>query len=126
MVLMVVMTLVSVLAGCVRSQIVPSTAVDGTTCTFTYISASASSVNLAGDFNNWDSASLPMKKIDGKTWIMRIQLEKGVYQYQFIVDHETPVPPPHAAAYAADGFGGKNGIVIVPGGLPGVQKRVTD
>ncbi len=125
-VLLVVILMGSALIGCVSGQIIPNTAVDGTSCTFTYESVSASAVSLVGDFNNWDPASLPMRKAGGKTWILRIQLPQGIYQYRFIVNHDTPVTPPHAQDYASDGYGGRNAVVIVKGRLPGQEKRVTE
>ena len=112
--------------GCAGGPIVPNAVTYNNTCTFTYESSSAESVNLAGDFNDWDPASLPMQKLDRGTWVLRIHLAEGIYHYQFIVNHDIRVVPPHADAYASDGFGGKDGIVLVGGVLHGEEKNVTE
>ena len=112
--------------SCAGGLIVPNAVMHNNTCTFTYESSSAVSVNLTGDFNNWDPASLPMQKLDRKTWVLRMHLAEGIYHYQFIVNHDTRVVPPHADAYASDGFGGKDGIVLVGRGLHGEEKHVTE
>ncbi|MGC9027644.1 MAG: isoamylase early set domain-containing protein [bacterium] len=99
--------------GCAHEQILPSTVVNETSCRFTYKNSTANAVNLAGSFNNWDPSSLPMSKIDKNTWSVTINLAPGVYYYQFVINGKTWVVPPYAQAYAEDGFGGKNGVVII-------------
>ncbi len=55
----------------------------------------AKSVNLAGDFNDWDSSSLPMKRrVDG-WWFLQVPLTHGHHQYRFLVDGK-PMLDPHA------------------------------
>ena len=122
----VLLSIVIFLCSCAGGQIVPNAVLYNNTCTFIFESPAAASVNLIGDFNNWDPVSLPMKKQDGKTWVLRMHLAEGIYHYQFIVNHDTPVVPPHADAYASDGFGGRDGIVLVGRGLRGEEKHVTE
>jgi 1,4-alpha-glucan branching enzyme len=102
--------------SCAGGQIIPNVVIYNNTCTFTYESASAKSVNLTGDFNSWDTSSLPMKKVDSKTWVLRMHLNKGIYHYQFIINKDKRVVPPYADAYSSDGFGGKNGVLIIGNG----------
>ncbi|MEL7118800.1 MAG: serine hydrolase [Bacteroidota bacterium] len=45
----------------------------------------ASSVSVAGSFNEWSSSSMPMLKKNG-VWTTTIQLEPGTYSYYFVVD----------------------------------------
>lgn len=45
----------------------------------------ASSVMLAGSFNDWNPEALAMKKTDSG-WIARLRLSPGKYWYKFIVD----------------------------------------
>lgn len=54
--------------------------------TFTYPQKNARSVFVAGDFNNWDTSALPMKK--GKTgFTATVELDPDQdYQYRFWVD----------------------------------------
>lgn len=52
----------------------------------------ARSVQLVGDFNDWNSLSHPMSRKNGR-WIGRIDLESGTYGYKFIVDGVWIVDP---------------------------------
>ena len=46
----------------------------------------ADKVNLAGDFNNWDMESLPMKKLKNGDYTASIDPEKGrEYQFKYII-----------------------------------------
>jgi 1,4-alpha-glucan branching enzyme len=46
----------------------------------------AGEVFLAGEFNSWDSLSLPMKKDKQGFWKTKIKLSPGRYEYKFLVD----------------------------------------
>jgi 1,4-alpha-glucan branching enzyme len=46
----------------------------------------AKEVFLAGDFNQWDTRSLPMKRDDQGIWKLKTQLVSGRYEYKFFVD----------------------------------------
>ena len=47
----------------------------------------AQTVNLAGDFNNWDKENTVMKFDEKtKTFSAEIELEKGVHQFRYIFD----------------------------------------
>jgi 1,4-alpha-glucan branching enzyme len=46
----------------------------------------AREVFLAGEFNSWDSQSLPMKKDKQGFWKTKIKLSPGRYEYKFLVD----------------------------------------
>ncbi len=55
---------------------------------------SAKGVFLAGEFNNWDAVSLPMKKEGDGFWAAKISLKPGRYEYRFWVNgarHDDPV-----------------------------------
>jgi len=112
-------------SGCTHEQIIPNTLVRHNTCVFTYQSNRAKTVNLVGSFNNWDPVNLPMRRTEEKTWVISIALPDGVYYYQFVIDGKTWVVPPHADAYEEDGFGGKNGVVIIINGFKKDHKNVT-
>lgn len=47
--------------------------------------SNACHISLAGEFNDWNSLSLPLVRRDGR-WICNIPLEEGVYEYKFVVD----------------------------------------
>jgi len=73
----------------------------------------ASSVALAGDFNEWTpTIELADPDRDG-TWSGRVALEAGVHEYMFVIDGTEWRPDPNALSYAADGFGRRNSVVAV-------------
>lgn len=72
----------------------------------------AKSVSLVGDFNGWDPSVHPMTRGDGGWWEVGITLPAGSYQYAYRVDGVT-VTPPDAEVIVDDGFGGRNGVIVV-------------
>lgn len=80
----------------------------------------ASSVHLAGEFNDWSDSARPMADEDGDgTFETILSLEPGRYAYKFVVDG-TWKEDPNASEYVDDGYGGKNSIVEVTAG-EGIQ-----
>lgn len=76
----------------------------------------ASSVSVAGDFNEWTPTLLEDVDGDG-VWSGRIRLQPGVHEYMFVLDGSTWVTDPNAERYADDGFGNRNAVLAVaPGG----------
>jgi 1,4-alpha-glucan branching enzyme len=53
----------------------------------------ARSVNLTGDFNEWDASSLPMKRRPDGWWFLQVPLTHGHHQYQFLVDGRPMLDP---------------------------------
>jgi 1,4-alpha-glucan branching enzyme len=52
-----------------------------------FISApGAESVSLAGNFNDWNPNSLPMKRDEKGNWKVTVDLASGRYEYRFLVD----------------------------------------
>ncbi|HPT54997.1 MAG TPA: glycoside hydrolase family 13 [Fervidobacterium sp.] len=72
----------------------------------------ATSVFLAGNFNNWSTSAMPMQLVDG-VWQIAITLEPGSYQYKFVINGTTWKEDPEAPSYVDDGFGGKNGAFVL-------------
>jgi 1,4-alpha-glucan branching enzyme len=54
---------------------------------FILFAPEASNVSLAGDFNSWDTQSLPMKKDKKGTWKVKTKLSPGRYEYKFFMDN---------------------------------------
>ena len=75
--------------------------------------ADASSVVVAGDFNGWSPTAHPMRRA-GDMWTSVIALPPGEYLFMYIVDGTSWMTPPNAAEVVPDGFGGRNGKVVVP------------
>ena len=79
---------------------------------FRFSDPDAGEVTLVGDFNGWNPGIHPMLKTTGDEWTVAVDLAPGIWRYALIVDGQW-VTPPEAAQYEDDGFGGKNGVVIV-------------
>ncbi|HLK29811.1 MAG TPA: hypothetical protein VKT28_14630 [Puia sp.] len=52
----------------------------------------ARTIFLAGDFNNWNPGTLPMKR-EGNEWFCSIHLSTGKHLYKFIVDGKWIIDP---------------------------------
>jgi 1,4-alpha-glucan branching enzyme len=72
----------------------------------------AQRVSVAGDFNGWDTDSLPMKRDQGGTWRTKISLAPGRYEYRFFVDG-TWQEDPDTDERVANPFGDQNCVRIV-------------
>jgi 1,4-alpha-glucan branching enzyme len=56
------------------------------TVEFTFLAPEAREVFLAGEFNGWDTQSLPMKKSKGGIWKTKVKLSPGRHEYKFFAD----------------------------------------
>lgn len=73
----------------------------------------ATSVAVAGDFDDW-AASFPLEDLDGDgVWSGRVPVRPGVHAYMFLVNGSTWMTDPNAERYAEDGFGNRNAILAV-------------
>ena len=59
----------------------------------------AKSVNLMGDFNDWNPKSLPMQRRADGWWFIQVPLTHGHHHYLFLVDG-TPTLDPSATGTA--------------------------
>ncbi len=76
---------------------------------FRFYDPHASTVYLAGNFNNWDPTSIPMIKKDG-LFEVSLELGPGTYYYKFVINGERWVEDPLNPGQVPDGFGGKNSV----------------
>jgi len=72
----------------------------------------ANQVFLAGDFNNWNVQSHPMKKAGNGSWNKSLFLQEGSYEYKFVVDDQW-VTDPNNERQCENCFGSQNNIVRV-------------
>ncbi len=77
--------------------------------TFSYDNATASSVMVAGQFNNWTGTSMTKS---GSTWTTTLTINPGAYGYKLIVDGIWQVDPANPFT-VPDGFGGYNSRLVV-------------
>ena len=74
----------------------------------------ARSVALAGSFNQWSTVSHPLVPATTPgVWTTVVPLPPGEHLFMFVVNGEEWLSPAVAEDYADDGFGSKNGIVVV-------------
>jgi 1,4-alpha-glucan branching enzyme len=76
--------------------------------------AEAKSVALVGQFNQWSASSHPLSK-DARSgmWTVVVPLPPGEHAFMYVVDGTQWITPPLADDFVDDGFGAKNGVVIV-------------
>jgi 1,4-alpha-glucan branching enzyme len=53
---------------------------------FSLRSPEAREVFVAGDFNGWDTGTVPLKKGEGGVWKTKLKLPSGRYEYKFFKD----------------------------------------
>jgi 1,4-alpha-glucan branching enzyme len=76
-------------------------------------------VNVAGEFNAWNTGADPMaKQADGSFTLLK-NLPPGRYPYKFVIDGGTWKEDPTAREFVDDGFGGKNSVLTVSGAATG-------
>ena len=81
---------------------------------FTFANASAKSVSVVGNFNDWSATANPLTRSgSGALWSAVVALPPGEHLLMFLVDGKGWVVPPLAEDYVDDGFGSKNGVVVV-------------
>jgi 1,4-alpha-glucan branching enzyme len=80
--------------------------------TFSLDAADAREVYLAGEFNGWNPAEMPMKKsADGK-WKKQISLPPGEFEYKFLVDDQWIEDPENIRA-RPNCFGTWNSLINI-------------
>ena len=76
------------------------------------VAPSAHSVSVAGTFNGWQPAAMPLRPTPAGEWMGELKLPAGRYEYLFVVDGEW-LPDPAAREAVANPFGGMNSVVSV-------------
>ena len=79
---------------------------------FTCHAPLARQVFLAGDFNNWNTAAIPLQKDAAGLWRVTIPLPPGQHAYKFVVDGQWQADPANPDR-VKDGFGGYNSVKTV-------------
>ena len=80
---------------------------------FSLVHPAARTVALAGSFNEWSTSSHPLSRQASGLWTLVVPLPPGEHPFMFVVDGQQWISPPIAEDYADDGFGTRNGIVVV-------------
>lgn len=73
----------------------------------------AASVNVIGDFNQWqENQSIPLKKDSDGLWNVELSLQPGRYEYLFIVDGAKRTDPQNPNK-TQNSYGGENSVLMV-------------
>jgi len=75
----------------------------------------AHAVSLVGDFNNWDPAANPMKRLKSGEFKLTLDLESGrEYHFRYLIDDRTWENDWEADKYLPSGFQhAENSVVVV-------------
>ena len=81
---------------------------------FSLSAPQAQGVSTAGDFNQWNPSSHPMKMDEEGIWRISLALNPGQYEYRFFVDGEWKNDP-HGGPFVKNplGMGTSNSLKIV-------------
>ena len=70
------------------------------------VAETAKSANLVGDFNDWDTAAIPMKKARGGSYHVSLELEAGKeYQFRYLLDNQRWENDINADKFVPSGYG---------------------
>jgi 1,4-alpha-glucan branching enzyme len=75
--------------------------------------AASKSLAVVGDFNNWDPAANPMKRLKSGGWSTTVRLAPGSYRFRYYADNGEWKNDPAADGYESSDMGGENCIVNV-------------
>lgn len=73
----------------------------------------ASTVSLAGTWNDWSETAQPLIRGEGDVFYLVVPLAPGQYEYQFVVDGQRWQPDPAAPLARDDGFGQRNSVLTI-------------
>ena len=79
---------------------------------FEFTHPTASTVCIAGTFNNWQPQAKPMQTTKKGSWIKETNLAPGTYEYCLVVDGQF-IPDPLACETIPNPFGGLNSVLKV-------------
>ena len=90
----------------------PNTAAQLVSVHFTFDHPTATSVCVAGTFNNWHPTTKAMQAVGSGHWLKEAFLPPGDYEYCLVVDGQW-MPDPRAPKTVPNPFGGNNSILNV-------------
>jgi 1,4-alpha-glucan branching enzyme len=79
---------------------------------FNFSAPQARGVYIAGDFNQWNTFSHPLKQDESGTWRVSLALNPGPYEYRFFVDGEWQNDS-SCSSFVENPFGTSNCLKIV-------------
>ncbi len=79
---------------------------------FEFSTPEAQEVFVTGEFNNWDTKAIPLKKNANGMWKITIPLTPGRYEYRFVSDGSWENDP-SCSGCVLNNFGSLNCVRIV-------------
>jgi 1,4-alpha-glucan branching enzyme len=81
---------------------------------FVLTNPEARSVAVAGSFNQWSASSHPLSREKSRgRWTIVVAMPPGEHLFMYVVNGTQWISPPRAEDYVDDGFGARNGVVVV-------------
>ncbi len=71
---------------------------------------------LLGDFNDWNTPGIPLRKQSNRRYVIQISLNPGVYEYKILLmegGEERWIDFTDETFTVNDGFGGENGLILI-------------
>jgi len=84
-------------------------------CKVTFqLNADAKHVCIAGEFNNWNEASTPMKKGKDGIFSVTVELESGrEHQFRYLLDGKKWINDDSADKYIKTPLGNENSVIVL-------------
>jgi 1,4-alpha-glucan branching enzyme len=79
---------------------------------FEFVHPTATTVGIAGTFNDWHADAKPMHPLGGGLWLKETVLPPGTYEYCLVVDGHF-MPDPLASETVPNPYGGRNSLLRV-------------
>jgi 1,4-alpha-glucan branching enzyme len=76
---------------------------------------SSDTVYVVGDFNNWDTASTPMKRLKDGTWSTTVRLAPGTYRFRYYGADGSWYNDESADGSEPSGYGSDNSVIKING-----------
>jgi len=73
----------------------------------------AKTVQLLGDFNNWDKSAEPMTALKTNDFTATLELETGkAYEFRYLINGSVWKNDPQADYFAANSYGEENSVIL--------------
>jgi hypothetical protein len=74
----------------------------------------ANQVTIVGDFNDWNTTSIPMKQVKHGDYLVTIELHSNKeYRFKYLIDSQSWENDWYADKYIANEFGSEDSVVII-------------